>query len=273
MNSVSFTEREAWEIVNRSKERVYHLDSEVREKIYSIVLYNSLVRGDFLPDVSDIDIMIVMKTPNMIFPQEEAKLIMDVFDEESKSFKRKAYRGRHHGVAVVDSIAFGEPELPLRGRTPIQTNTVLAPPEIKPLGIYAFDFVKYNKVLFGENFIPYLEVKPPKAFIPERAARMRNRLQDRRVHEPMGLPLIAGEALRLAELYFGEPDLDKRRILTNFMKYVPGFPLQSFSQTLHRQYFDLNYFNEKSDRELEEFYQLCFEFANHIIDLVLDRTD
>jgi len=235
MNSVSFTEREAWEIVNRSKERVYHLDSEVREKIYSIVLYNSLVRGDFLPDVSDIDIMIVMKTPNMIFPEED-----------------------------------GEPELPLRGRTPIQTNTVLAPPEIKPLGIYAFDFAKYNKVLFGENFIPYLEVKPPKVFIPERAARMRNRLQEKRVHEPVGLPLIAGEALRLAELYFGEPDLDKRRMLTKFMKYVPGFPLKSFSQTLHRQYFDLNYFKEKSDRELEEFYQLCFEFANQIIDLVLD---
>jgi len=267
-----FTEKEAWEIVDLSIERVRRLDSGVRDKIYSIVLYNSLARGDFLPDVSDIDTMIVMKMPNVVFPEAEAKLIMNIFEEESKRFRTEAPRGRHHGAAVVDCIAFGELELPLRGRTLIPTNTVLAPPEIKPLGIYAFDFVKYSRVLFGENFIPYLEVKPPKVFIPERAKRMKPRLQAALEHEPVRLPMIAGEALRLAELYFGEHDLDKRKMLHNFMKYVPEFPLKAFSQTLFRQYLDPVYFTSKSSKKLKDFYETCFDFANQIINLILQRS-
>lgn len=261
-----FTEDKAWQIINHSVERINRFNSEFREKIYSIVLYNSLVRGGFHPDVSDIDIMVIMKMPKMMFPEEDAKQILNVFDEESEGFRKKTPRGRHHGAAVIDSMAFGEPEIPLRGRSPIKTKTLMSPPEIKPLGIYAFDFVKFNVVLFGENFIPYMDVKPPRAFIPERARRMRNRLEKA---DPEMLPLIAGEALRMAELWFGLPDLDKRRMLNNFMKYVPEFPLKGFGRILWRQYLDANCFTNKSDNEIEEFYQLSLEFANQIIDLIL----
>ena len=97
---------------------------------------------------------------------------------------------------------------------------------------------------------------------------MRNRLQSAREGEPERLPMIAGEALRLAELYFGEPDLDKRKMVNNFLEYVPEFPLKGFSQTLYQQYLDLDYFADKSDEEIEAFYQTCFDFANQIIDLI-----
>ena len=74
----------------------------------------------------------------------------------------------------------------------------------------------------------------------------------------------------MAEVYYGELGIDKRRIVNNFMRYVPEFPLKGFSQILFNQYLDPDYFNDKADSEIEEFYQLCFDFADQIIDLILD---
>lgn len=269
---MGFTDRQAWSIISRSLRRIDELDPKVKNSIYSLVVYGSLVRGDFLPDISDIDIMLVMKMPDDVFPEENARKILKILDEESEKHRTQVPRGRHHGTAVVDSIAFGEPQLPIRGRTPVDTNSMLASPEIKPLAIYAFDFAEHNRVLLGENFIPQLDVKPPTSFIPKRAEGMRPRLEVAQRDQPAMLPLIAGEALRMAELNYGKPDLDRRNMLENFVRYVPDFPLKAFAHKLYTQYLDVNYFSNKSYEEIEEFYKLCFDFGTQIADLVLNQA-
>lgn len=271
LDSKTFTERDAWLAVDKSIQSLC-LDSALTEKVYSIILYGSLVRGDFLPQVSDIDIMIVMKMKDGIFPEREARQIIRVFEEESKPYRTPPPRGRHHGQAVFDAIAFGEPELPLRGRTPVPTNSILAPPEIKPLGIYAFDFERFNRILHGHNFIPAMEVRSPRSFIPERARWMRDRLRQFFKEQPSFVPVTTGEALRLARIQFGEPNLDKRTALADFMENVPDFASKSFAKTFWQQYLDVAYFEDKTDDQVQGFYDDCLRFANDIIGLLLDEN-
>lgn len=73
VSKVRFSETEAWQIVNDSMKQLCHLGFDTRDRTYAIVLYGSLVRGDFVPEVSDVDVMIVMKRKDSHFPEGENK--------------------------------------------------------------------------------------------------------------------------------------------------------------------------------------------------------
>ncbi|MGQ4892398.1 MAG: nucleotidyltransferase domain-containing protein [Candidatus Njordarchaeia archaeon] len=211
----------AWNIVDQVKRTLVSLPNELSAHIYSSVVFGSLVRGDFVPGISDIDVFIVFKN------NTGEKTINQILNRLYAI--SEPYRGCSNYEKVLDIPWDFEKNLPFRGR------------EIKPffkfLGIYAFDFVKYSKVIYGENFIEMLYVPNPKDLIVERAKDILKKLDKYQEEEKnYMIRILAGEAIRLAQLKFGEITIDKRRVFDNFEKFVPYYPMKYFAREIWKEY-------------------------------------
>ena len=84
----------AWKIVGEVKEAIMALPEELKRKIVSVVLFGSILRGDFVPNVSDIDILIV-------FSDNASREDIDKILETIYSIGEK-YRGFSKYDKVID---------------------------------------------------------------------------------------------------------------------------------------------------------------------------
>ncbi|MEM2915424.1 MAG: hypothetical protein QXH91_08525 [Candidatus Bathyarchaeia archaeon] len=145
-------------------------------------------------------------------------------------------------------------------------------PKFKFLDIYAFDFVRHSELLYGEDFRSELRVPDPRGLAPERARELVEKIHKQ--HEEGNLwavSVCASEAMRTAQLYYGERTIDKRRILINFHRYVPPFPLKGFADELWREYLTPSYLEELSNNERKAYYENCVRFAEQISALLAEE--
>ena len=210
----------AWRIVDEIRGVVDSLPREVKSIIYSIVVFGSLVRGDFVDDVSDIDILIVFKNGA---PQESIRSVLDAVRGVEARFNVCK------NFSVLDVVWVYEEEIPLVNRF---TKTFF-----KFFTIYAFDFIKNSEVIYGEDFRDRLFVKNPKFWVPSRIIRLK-KLFKKWVEDGNArmLMILAGEVIRLAQIAFGKPTINKWDVIKLFREYVPNYPMKSFAETIWREY-------------------------------------
>lgn len=148
------TKEKAWRLVDKVRSFLHELDFSMQSSVYSAVVFGSLVRSDFIPDISDIDVFVVFEN------NTRREIIEDVI--RGIENLAKPLRGCSNYEKVID-IPWGfKRELPLKGRKPLK-------PFFKFLDIYAFDFVDNSKTIFGEDFTYKLVIPDPKEIIEERA--------------------------------------------------------------------------------------------------------
>ena len=247
--SISGTAK-AWKIVEEVREIINNLPEKLRQEIVSVVLFGSLARGDFVPNVSDIDIFIVFK--DRISKENIEKILRAIYSIGEK------YRGYSKYDKVIDIPWMFESELPTKGSG---KKTFF-----KFLSIYAFDFVKYSKVLYGRDIVNEIEVPNPRDLVIERAERLLKLLNKcESENDYYMIRIIAGETIRLAQIAYGEITIDKRKVLQNFLKYVPEYPMKHFAVEIWKEYLS------PRSRISLEYIEMCKKFIRETLSLILNR--
>lgn len=215
------TREQAWAVVRKIRETLNDLPEDLKEKIFSVVVFGSLIRSDFIPGISDIDLLIVFKDETK--SNEIETVIGRILDVA------KDYYGCSNYEKVVDIVWIYENEIPFKGS---RKKSIF-----KFLSIYAFDFVKFSKVIYGTDFIQEIEVPNPRDLIKDRVKRLYALLeQHKQQRNHYMIRILAGEAIRLAQITFGELTIDKRKVFNNFMKYVPKYPQKNFAKVVWDEY-------------------------------------
>ncbi len=240
----------AWKIVGEVRDSIKALPRELKRKIVSVVLFGSLLRGDFVPSVSDIDLLIVFS--NDASRQDIERILKALYVIGEK------YSGFSKYDKVIDIPWILEKELPKKGSGKKSI--------FKFLNIYAFDFVKHSMVLYGRDITSEIEIPDPKSLIIDRAKRILKLLEK---HESENnkymIKILAGEAIRLAQITYGEATIDKRKVLKNFLKYVPDYSMKTFAIKIWREYLS------PKKEESPEYIENCKKFIRNTINLILSK--
>ncbi|MBN2238942.1 MAG: hypothetical protein JW712_04140 [Dehalococcoidales bacterium] len=223
-----FDERAAWSAVNNAVQDIRReLTAYPRSGIISITIGGSLVRGDFIPDLSDVDIYTLVRgTIREYWDSEEHDVVRSCFDAY---FSR--YQGHSHNPFVWDDLSFSEDDLP-------ETLHDLAHQRIKTFGIYLFDFIKNHRTVYGEDFTGRLpQNSDPKSLVVPRINSLLERAE--KIADNTQISVMGVEALKASQLYFGENQaIDKPGIERAYRENVPDFPMKSFGWEIWHNYVD-----------------------------------
>jgi len=251
--SRELTETVAWELVDRAVEVFDLLDVALRERVVSMVVFNSLVRGDFVTNVSDIDVLIVFDSN----PRE------NVVDKIRECFIDLAtpYHGKSNSPYVFDIPWVIVTDIPLK------ESVEREPSPLKFLGIYAFDFVNHSRVLRGRDFRHDLLVQDPKTLVQSRGEDLRNKWIGIKAEDRRKVVLITGELIRLAQINYGKSTLDKHEVLNHFKKFVPHFEGKDFIDVFWEEYLTGGLRKMDANSKTEYFIE-CESFTEKLFELL-----
>lgn len=216
------------EALDKVVERISKTD-DLRARVYSIALFGSLSRGDFVYGESDIDLMIVLEWPRIVEKEgwkgfdEYGMPVREVFLECFKHLPVPESRGH-----LLDLPTVPRAHLPLRG-VDVPLDPDFDYPVFKYLGVYRFD-LEHWKILYGEDFRSGLVEADYRGLLPTMAANLLSR--NRSVGSLKEVLGIALHAIRLSQVFYGEETLDKRKVMGNFQDLVPVFPLKHLAWEL-----------------------------------------
>ena len=219
---------ECLKALDEAVSKLNQLSEEIRGRVYSIALFGSLVRGDFEECFSDVDLFCVLNWPSLASGgwsefAEAARPIEMVFQEAFGQLPQPRERG-----GLLDFVLVPKGDLPLEG-TDVELSPEVDYFVFKYLGVYSFELPLW-RIVYGEDFRPKLRKVDWRSLIPVMADFMAKRIL--RVEEPRMLVGIAVHSIRLAQVWFGEPTLDKRVALRNFHRLVPEFPLKGLADRI-----------------------------------------
>jgi len=161
----------------------------LRDVLYSPMLFGSLVRGDYVPGLSDVDFLAVLRRP----AEEELRTLRAALEEATRSLHPKLV---DLPWALVDDLRD-----PLGGGHPF-----------KFLTFYQRDFLDHHVVVYGEEVAPLLPPLDPGSLAGWRAEVMLGNLGRFR-GDPEMLRLQAGEAARFLAVMGGARDISKQEVL------------------------------------------------------------
>ena len=162
-------------------------DTVLKEAVFSLILFGSYVRGDYMPGVSDLDICAVLRG------ESAADALRRAVDECVRSTG-------YDGAVDLAWCTVEEMRNPLAGGYPF-----------KFLTVYLEDFRKHHRVIYGEEIAGLLPEKPPGDTLRWRAKRLRELAEERKGDERM-LSIVAGEAVRLLALLHGATGISKGEV-------------------------------------------------------------
>ena len=231
-----------YEALDRCVKRLPELGI-LKNWVYSIALYGSLPRGDFLAEVSDVDLFVILEWPAITSAEE-----WESFDEISGSFSKffldcfkEVSIPRSRGY-LLDLVMLSKEHLPFKEKQ-VRLDPDFDYVVFKYFGVYSFDIPNW-KIIYGEDFRTKLNTFDSKALAPAMAKNIIDRIDSTSsAKEVLG---YAAHALRLAQVYYGEPTLDKRKILANFHRYVPQFPLKDQAVEIYGLAMRMNLISEEA---------------------------
>ena len=228
-------------IARKTLEKVFQeIDSS---KIAAVYLAGSVVRGDFILGVSDIDFFIIYhaKANEAVWEEESFQKIKQALDAELIQLsENKLYR-------EIDICTLTTGEITHAAINP--ENFSFVGPR-KYLGIYSFDFVLNTKLLMGEDILQKMVIHKPQQFVSARFASLRSSIESvlgdslqTKKERDYRLLLLLGELVRLLCITAGVKSLHKEQILNCFREQVFDFPqkakiimiLESYSQGIPYQ--------------------------------------
>lgn len=247
VKKMKFNESAAWILVDEIRVYLKSLEKDVQDNIISAIVFGSLARGDFISGISDIDLLVVFKNETPIGKINE--ILSGIYKIAEK------WKGLSKYEKVIDIPWLFEKDLPMKGsekKSPF-----------KFLGIYAFDFVRHYRVIFGKDIAKNLRVPNPKELIKERANRILKLLEKwSKEKNHYMIKILAGEAIRLAQIAFGEVTIDKRKVFKNFIKYVPEYSMKHFVHEIWKEYLS------PEIRTDPEYIENCKKFVKATINMI-----
>lgn len=189
------------------------VDAELRGGLYSLILFGSYVRGDFIDGVSDLDFFAVLKEGSEgIIPKLTAML-----EECTSDIKRASV-----DVAWEYLENLGDP---LHRGYPF-----------KFLTIYQWDFLEYHVVLYGNDIADILPRYEWRDLARWRAGRQLVYLEGQRDRARHGYPKMlrigAGEVIRLMALLNGAESISKGDVLQMLERLGDVYALEIFTAYL-----------------------------------------
>jgi predicted nucleotidyltransferase len=187
---------------------------ELSERIYSLILFGSYVRGDFVEDISDLDFFaVVIESHERIIER-----LRSLLDECTKNIKRREVDLAWSYLKELDD--------PLNKGYPFNFLT-----------IYQDDFLGNHIVVYGEGIDSILPRYDWRELIRWRAERLLKNLERDRGNPKM-LRIGAGQVIRLLALMNGARGIGKDDILSTveilgdpealeiFKAYLEGITLE-----------------------------------------------
>jgi predicted nucleotidyltransferase len=159
------------------------------EALYSLVLFGSYVRGDYVPGLSDIDFLAVLRWP----AEEQVKELRAILEGATRGLRPKLV---DLPWALVDEV-----------RDPMNKGH-----PFKFLTFYQRDFLDHHVVVYGEEVAPLLPRLEASQLAAWRAEAMLGNLERFR-GDPEMLRLQAGEVARFLAVVGGARDITKQEVL------------------------------------------------------------
>ena len=189
------------------------VDAELRGGLYSLILFGSYVRGDFIDAVSDLDFFAVLKEGyERIIPKLTAML-----EECTSDIKRASVDLAWEYLENLDD--------PLHRGYPF-----------KFLTIYQEDFLEHHAVVHGNDIADILPRYEWRDLARWRAERQLVYLEGQRDRASRGDPKMlrigAGEAIRLMALLNGAESISKGDVLRVVERLGDVYALEIFSAYL-----------------------------------------
>jgi predicted nucleotidyltransferase len=162
-------------------------------KIYSLVLFGSYVRGDFVPGLSDLDFFVVVR--NELPDMDRLKEIIE---------------------GCAEGIKYKLIDLPWERLEDLRDPMRLGY-GFKFLTIYQRDFLEHHEVVYGEEVAHLIPLYPMDELIRWRTERLAN--SGKLIEENPDLaPVVAGEVCRLIAVINGAKGISKQTILETLEK-------------------------------------------------------
>jgi predicted nucleotidyltransferase len=175
------------------KERIGNNETLVK-RLYSLILFGSYVRGDFIEGVSDIDFFAVFNDSN----EGSIPKLIEILEECTSSIKYK----------LIDLPCANISDL----REPLKQINPL-----KFLTFYQDDFLKYHKVVYGDDISDILPSYDKKTLLNSRAEQLMRAPQ--RFKDDLKLLLLsAGETVRFEAIINGSNSISKGDIMKTLEK-------------------------------------------------------
>ena len=213
-----FNEQTAWAAVYDGVKDVEQLTPHIRSQIVGITVAGSLVRGDFIENRSDVDIYTVFAgDAEKPWKSEAHQQTRACFDPHFA-----VYKGNSANPYVWDDTCISVDGLP-------GCDEDFASQRLKAMGIYFFDFARYHKTIWGEDFTRGMpDPVDPKPLVPARLDFLTTWVERIVREDPadkMRILHLAGSAVTALQVYFSdEPSINKFDVLRQYSHAVPDFP-------------------------------------------------
>lgn len=183
---------------------------ELSEVLYSLILFGSYVRGDFIDGVSDLDFFAVLKGESYetIIPGLRA-----VVEECAEHIRCREVDLAWERLENLDD--------PLNKGFPF-----------KFLTFYQEDFIENHVVVYGKDIVGLLPVYDREGLLRWRAERLLTNLERDR-DKPEMLRLGAGEVIRLIAIWGGAKSIDKADVMSTLEALGDDEALEIFTAYLN----------------------------------------
>ena len=219
-----YNKEEASKLVNRW---ILNLPADIKLEIHSIMLYNSLARCDYIPGISDADVLAILE-------KEEVTEILKNYCLDFCDNNNLAHRWQPHEIQAKKDLFFD---------LWMFTTDDLPDPSAGKEGIPYFrelwthDFIQNAVLLFGQDIRSRLRPPPIEEAVPEALRKIRTAwdgyltsITDKELREeilylkvPTFLAYIRS-ALIILMVASGCQDWRKTTLLENLSKYASKFP-------------------------------------------------
>lgn len=226
--------RERKKFLNEIAKTIQPLCSQ-NKNVYSVFTAGSLSRGDFIPGVSDFDLMVVFRE------ERDESDFLRILEKECKKKFRKHFQDTSHQEWTYDIQHEFLPKIPTKSNPSPKQKT-----QRGQFGFRAFDTARNGKTLYGENILKNLFVTTPKTLTQERIKKLLAKYHQK--DDDIWRVMHIGDIIKAAQIHFGLSTYDKREGLKGFVNFVPDFPTKNFIFKFWEEYLDNSFFKKNNQK-------------------------
>jgi len=230
----TFDSAAAWAVVDAAASDIDALPAGVKEDILGVAVGGDLVRGDFIPNNSNLLIFPLMSNRNTlcVYDTPAYEAITSIFDKRCKPYYDCA-----QALSVWENMTTDEIHLPV-------TAASFDPPTVPQPAWYSmflWDLIDHHKTIYGADFVKGLYRPNPKEFSLRMVAEAQRVLRTRAgaaTRPPVGFESVAHwqalKTIRILQMHFhdGDPTLAWQGTLERYRKDVPPFQSKGFGDTV-----------------------------------------
>ncbi len=188
--------------------------------VYSVVLFGSYVRGDYVKELSDLDILTVIKDRDIV---PSLKEIIEKCKEKSN------FRNIDWAWCTFDEI-----KEPMHGYP------------FKFLTIYLDDFRENHRVIYGKEIVDDLPSKIEGDLVSQRIERLKNLAKN---SKGKMLSIVAGEVVRLLAIISGAKGIGKKDVMDS-LKNIDDENIRNLAYFVWNSYLHGNILEDKKAKRI-----------------------